>query len=187
MRTTLLADRYALALRTAITEPAQLEQAAQVLNVFGALYAQDAQFRRAMVNPVVDKDSRRQLLDAALRSCPAPPEVALLLETLLTRNRMALLPALAARFESHINEWLNRVEVMVVTATPLTDTLQHRIVQSMERFSGKTVQLKTKVDPGIIGGLIVYMWGVFFDFSLRTRLDRLKQELLAEETLTYGH
>jgi hypothetical protein len=31
------------------------------------------------------------------------------------------------------------------------------------------------------------MWGVFFDFSLRTRLERLREKLLAEETLTYGH
>ncbi len=187
MRNTLLADRYALALRTAITEPAQLDEAVQALNVFGALYTQDMLFRRAMINPVVDKASRRKLLDAALQSCPAPPQVALTLDTLLARNRMALLPALAARFESLVNEHLNRVEVTVVTAAPLTDPVEQRIVQSMERFSGKTVQLKTKVEPGIIGGLIVYMRGVFFDFSLRTRLERLRQELLAEETLTYGH
>ena len=61
----------------------------------------------------------------------------------------------------------------VVERQPVTEPLQ--------------TGLKCKVDANIIGGLIVYLWGVFFDFSLRTRLERLKQKLLAEETVTYGH
>jgi F0F1-type ATP synthase delta subunit len=48
------------------------------------------------------------------------------------------------------------------------------------------VRLKSRVDAKIIGGLIVLMWGVFIDFSIKTRLERLKQTLLAEETPAYG-
>jgi len=187
MRSTLLADRYAQALRGAIVDPAQLEKAAEVLNTLSALCATDVQFRRAVANPVLDKVVRRQILDTALKPLAASAETALLLHMLLDRNRMSILPTLATRFESHINEWLNRVEVTVVTAVPLTHELLVRMTQSLERFSGKQVQLKCKVDPNIIGGLVVYMWGVFFDFSLRTRLERLREKLLAEETLTYGH
>ena len=82
---------------------------------------------------------------------------------------------------------LNRVEVTVATAMPLTPELEKKLTESLAKFSGKTVRMKNKVDPNIVGGLIVYMWGVFFDFSLRTRLGRLKQKLLSEETLTYGN
>ena len=187
MRMTLLADRYARALRESIAEPAQLEAASDALNVLSVLYTGDAQFRRAVINPVIDKSVRLQVLDAALQALAAPEEVTRLLHTLLDRNRVVVLPALAARFQSHINDWLNRVEVTVVTATPLTPALEAQLIQSMERFSEKAVKLKSKVDPAIIGGLIVYMWGVFFDCSLRTRLEKLKEKLLAEETMTYGH
>jgi F-type H+-transporting ATPase subunit delta len=187
MRASLLADRYAQALRSALADPAQLEQAAQALNVLSALQQRDGDFRRAMVNPVLDMVSRRQVLDTVISAQPTPPEVARLLHALLARNRMALLPVLAARFVSHINEWLNRVEVTVTTAVPLARDLEAKLVPSLERLSGKTVQLRLKVDPNIIGGLVVYLWDLFFDFSLRTRLERLKQKLLAEETLTYGH
>ncbi|HOV75030.1 MAG TPA: ATP synthase F1 subunit delta [Candidatus Hydrogenedentes bacterium] len=186
MRGTLLADRYARALRGAITDSALLEEASHVLNRLAALHAGNSDFRMAMENPVIEMAARRRLLDAVLEALAAPPEVSRLLHTMLERNRMAALPQVASRFESHINEWLNRVEASVVTAVPLTPELETKLVHSLQRFSGKTVYLKCKVDPGIIGGLAVYMRGVFFDFSVRTRLERLKQKLLTEE-MTHGN
>ena len=77
-----------------------------------------------------------------------------------------------------MNEWMNRVDVTVTTAGPLTPDHERRIAAAMEHFSGKTVQLNCKVDPGIIGGLVVQILGNFIDFSLRTRLERLKEKLL---------
>lgn len=187
MRMTQLADRYATALRMAIGELARLEEAAQALNVLSAAYQQDGGFRFALSNPVLPKDSRRRILDAALQAQPVPQEIERLLYMLLDENRITLLPTIAARFEIHIDDWLNRVEVTVITAVPLTPALEAKLLGSLENFSRKTVRLKPVVDPKIIGGLIVLMWGVFFDFSMRTRLERLKQKLLAEEMLTYGY
>ncbi len=187
MRMSLLADRYAKALREAIAEPSQLEEAAQALNAAGAVYSEDASLRFVLGNSALDMAGRKQILDTVLGAVNTPPRVTQLLHTLLERNRMTLLPHIAVSFESHIDEWLNRVEVTVVTAIALTPELEGKLVQSLNRFTGKTVRMKNKVDPGIVGGLIVYMYGVFFDFSLRTRLGRLKQKLLSEESLSYGN
>ena len=186
MRASLLADRYAQALRAAIGDSARLEQAAGVLNTLSALHADNPDFRMAMENPVLDLATRWQLLEAVLQAQSAPEEVSRLLHTMLERNRMAALPQVAARFESPINEWLNRVEASVVTAVPLTPELEAKLVHGLHRFTGKTVYLKCKVDPSVIGGLAVYLWGVFFDFSVRTRLERLKQKLLTGE-MTHGN
>jgi F-type H+-transporting ATPase subunit delta len=187
MRATQLADRYAAALRTAIGDTTRLEAAAQALNVMSAAYQSHQQVRFALANPVLPLDTRRAILDSAMKAYPAPEEVVRLLRMMLEENRMTLLPTIASRFEVHIDDWLERVEVTVITAVPLTDSLEKALVGSLEKFSRKTVRLNAVVDPKIIGGLIVLMWGVFFDFSLRTRLERLKQKLLAEEMLTYGH
>lgn len=186
MRASILADRYAIALREAIAEPARLEEAAQALNALGAAYASEPQLRYVLGNSALDKASRIQVLDTVMQAFSTPATVMKLMHTLIERNRMALLPTVASRFEFHIDEWLNRAEVTVVTATPLTAELESRLAASLQQFSGKTIRMKNKVDPGIVGGLIVYMWGVFFDFSLRTRLGRLKQKLLSEDWLIYG-
>jgi len=100
---------------------------------------------------------------------------------------MVLLPAVAAQFDRSIDDWLNTVEVTVVTVVPLGEDLRGRLVKALERLAGKTVRLRNEIDPAIVAGLIVYMWGVYFDFSLRTRLERLKQLLLAEEKTQYGY
>jgi ATP synthase F1 delta subunit len=187
MRSTLLADRYARALQSVFTETTRLEAAAEVINTLAALYESDPVFRSAMSNPVLERALRAQVLDTALGELEAPPEVVKLLHTLLERNRMALLPALAERFQGLINEWMNRVDVTVVSAGALTPEFKHRISAAIAHFSGKTVNLECKVDPDIIGGLVVQILGNFIDFSLRTRLERLKEKLLSEETFTYGH
>jgi F-type H+-transporting ATPase subunit delta len=184
MRPSLLADRYALALRAAIGDPARLEKTSDALNALAALYQDNADARNVLINPVVPLSDRERMLDAILSKLDTAPEAAQLLRRMLARNRMPLLPALASRFEEHINEWLNRVEVTVVTAAPLTPELEAKLIEGFQKFTGKGVYLKSKVDLNIIGGLVVYMWGVFIDFSLRTRLERLKQKLLTEETLT---
>lgn len=187
MRTSLLADRYAKALREAIAEPSHLERAAEALNVLSEVYTSETSLRHVLGNSALDMGGRKQILDTAIGAFETPPVVARLLHILVERNRMALLPTIATRFESHIDEWLNRVEVTVVTAIPLQSEVESKLLHSLEKFTGKTVRMNNKVDPNIVGGLIVYMWGVFFDFSLRTRLERLKQKLLAEESLTYGN
>jgi len=186
MRASILADRYAIALRDAIAEPSQLEEAAQALNALGAAYAAEPQLRYVLGNSALDKASRIKVLDTVMKAFNTPAPVVKLMNALIERNRMALLSVIAARFELHIDEWLNRAEVTAVTATPLTPELESRLVASLQKFSGKTIRMRNKVDPGIVGGLVIYMWGVFFDFSLRTRLGRLKQKLLSEDWLIYG-
>ncbi len=188
MRSTLLADRYARALQSVFTEtPELLQSAADALNALAAVYAQDPVFRGAMLNPVLERGARKKVLDAALGNLEASSQLTQLMHMLLERNRMALLPALAERFQSLFNEWMNRVDVTVTSAGPLTPDFERRIATAMGHFSGKSVHLECKVDPDIIGGLVVQILGNFIDFSLQTRLERLKEKLLSEETVTYGH
>lgn len=187
MRAAQLAERYAAALRIAIGDPARLEAAAEALHVLSAVYLRDAELRYALANPVVPGETRGRILDAAVAAQQAPPEVGRLLHTLLAHNRMAMLPFVAGRFEQHIDEWLNRVEVTVVTALPLTEPLRSQLIGSLGKFAHRSIRLQLKVDPKILGGILVLMWGVFIDFSLRTRLARLRQKLLMEETVTHGH
>jgi len=180
MRTEMLADRYARALHDALGEPGQLEAASQALNAISSFYASDTSLRHVLGNSALDMDGRRKILDLLLDGHEAPEAVRRLLHIALAHNRMILVPAIATRFESHIDEWFNRVEVTVVTAVPLTPELEAQLVTSLERFTHKSIRMKNKVNPNIVGGLIVYMFDVFFDFSLRSRLDRMREKLLDE-------
>ena len=180
MRASLLAERYATALGQTLA-PESLEAAGHALTALGAFYVSDPEFKHALADPTHDVAARRAILDVALGAYEAPEPVVKLAHTLLDRNRVALLPEVAARFDSRIDGWLNRVEATVVSAVPLDEVLETRVRQSLEKFAGKKVRIKTRIDTNLIGGFVVYMWGVLFDVSLRTQLSRLREKLLSEE------
>lgn len=187
MRNIVVADRYARALGEAVKDPGQMEAAAAALNAISSLYTTDASFRHALANPTLALESRARVLDIAVKAVAAPEVVGRLLHAVLRRNRMGLLPEIATQFEHHIDGWLNRVEVTVTSATPLTPPLETRLMRSLQTFTNRAVRLKCNVDPGITGGIMVHLWGVLFDFSLRTRIEGLKRKLLAEEIVSDGY
>ena len=169
MKNRLIADRYARALGEAIPEDSQKEQTATALKQLTEFYEQNAEFRHTVTNPTLPTEGRSQILDVALKGFNAPDVLVQLVKLLLER----------------VDEWLSRVEVTAVTVVALPDDMRTQLITSLEKFAGRTVRLINTIDPTIIGGIIIYIWGVHFDFSLRTRFERLKQTLLAEET--YGN
>lgn len=187
MRESLLVERYVKVLGESAGEPANLRRTMETLGRLSSFYECTPDFRHGIGNPAHDKKERGRLLDSALDAVEAPQHLRNFLHALLQRNRMTMLPAIAAQFERNIDAWLNTVEVTVVTVVPLAEDLRGGLVRALEHLAGKTVRLRSEIDPSIVGGLVVYMWGVYFDFSLRTRLERLKQELLAEEKTQYGY
>lgn len=187
MRTSLLIERYAKALGESLAGPDELREATEALSRLALFCQQTPAFKSALENPAHAIGHRRQLLDAALDAHQALPRMRNFMHALLERNRMSLLPAIAAQFDRSIDNWLNTVEVTVVTAVPLTEDLRGRLMKPLERLAGKTVRLRNKVDPSLVAGLVVYMWGVYFDFSLQTRIERLRQLLLAEDKAQYGY
>jgi len=181
-----LATKYTQALREAIKDQEELLRAGQSYQTFLQLCVEEPNLIRFLSDPIVPLEARRTALDAAMQLCDPPEAVARLANLLLERNRFMLLPEIVAQFTRKVDEWLNRVEVTVYTATPLTEELRVKLRKSLELFTNRTVRMSCIVDLDIMGGLIVNMYGFSFDFSYRTRLERLKEKLLLEETLVYG-
>ena len=69
------------------------------------------------------------------------------------------------------------VEVLAVTAVPMSAALTDKLRGKMEQVTGKKVELKCSVDPSIMGGIVVKVNNEQFDTSLRTRLEELAARL----------
>ena len=76
---------------------------------------------------------------------------------------------------------LNRARADVTAAAELSEEELQRIESGLEKYSGKTVQMETRIDPEIIGGVIVRLGGTVIDGSLRSHLGRIRAALLNEE------
>jgi F-type H+-transporting ATPase subunit delta len=105
-----------------------------------------------------------------------------LLAMLIERDRVAALPEIARIFTSLWNEHKGVLPAEAVTAVPLDTAQREALGQALANASGKQVALTTRVDPAVLGGVVVHMGGRTFDGSVRARLTALRDRLVGHGT-----
>ncbi|MBN2311771.1 MAG: ATP synthase F1 subunit delta [Candidatus Hydrogenedentes bacterium] len=181
MRDYLIAQRYAEGLSAAMADTARLERAVEQLADMARLLDTHHDLRSCIGNDAIDEHLRGRVLDDVLRRLGAEPEVLRLCGLLLSRDRVFLLGDIVELLGRILDERLNRTTAKVTSAAPLTGPQQDRVRQALAGFSGKEVRLTCAVDADLIGGVVAEIGGRVIDGSLRTQLERLKTELIAEE------
>ena len=121
-------------------------------------------------------------LEMIERLASASPEIIAVLDTMSKRD---LLPKVAAAFKYVAEEDEDVVGVTVTTAIPLDDELRQTITKKCEQDFGRKVFLIERVDPSIVGGLVLEARGERRDISVKTQL-RIAQETLANSANSYG-
>jgi len=95
------------------------------------------------------------------------------------RGRLTLLPAIAAELTRLLDAMRGVVAATVTSAAPLEKDEIAEIAARLESMTGQTVKLDTAVDPSLIGGLTVRVGDRMIDASVRGRLERLRDQLVA--------
>jgi F-type H+-transporting ATPase subunit delta len=116
---------------------------------------------------------RQALADKVL---PTSLNLALLV---VQRELVDLMPNIGSELEQLVLNYKNQAVAEVTTATKLDDKQMNLIKQALERRTGKTILVKTKVQPEILGGVIARVGDRIIDGSIRYRLSALRQQLLA--------
>jgi F-type H+-transporting ATPase subunit delta len=101
------------------------------------------------------------------------------LRVLLDNGRVAVLPEIAAHFAALKAEIENTVDVTVTSAAPLSSAQQQAIVKALRQRLGSNVKLSTEVNEKLIGGAVIRAGDVVIDGSLRSRLEKLSNALIA--------
>jgi F-type H+-transporting ATPase subunit delta len=147
-----------------------LELAAQVLA--------DDRIAHVADNPSVALSERDALIKQLLEGRVSP--LALNLVTLLGyRARLELLPAIASEYRRLLRRARGIVSATVTSAAPLTKDETQAVRERVARMTSATVELESAVDPDLIGGLTVRVGDRLIDASVRGRLERLREQLVA--------
>lgn len=133
---------------------------------------------RMLDNPAIPLADRRAALEKLLQGRVQPP-VAKLAAVLLERSRVALMPRVAAEYHRLLNMQRGIVTAVVTSAAPLTPHETAAVRARVEQMAGSKVELRAEVDPDLLGGLTVQVGDRLLDASVRGRLERLRDELLA--------
>jgi len=145
---------------------------------FAAQVVSDEGMARIVNSPAVPLSQRADVLARALGSRISPAAVNLV-KLLDQRGRLALLPAIATEFDRLVDRMRNVAPATVTSAAPLSDADAAAVRARIEAMTGGSVRLTTAVDPDLIGGLTVRVGDRLIDASVRGRLERLRDQLVA--------
>jgi F-type H+-transporting ATPase subunit delta len=171
-----VADRvYAHALFEAAREQNRLEPVGEQLAQLVAAESEVPELRELLRNPQLDPRART----AALKELLADGEELLrnFLLVLADKGRAGQLEEIAAEFERLIAEHEGIVHAELITAVELSDAEAHKLLNQIEKASGRKVEASRKVDSGLIGGIVLQVGSHRLDASVRGRLERLRREL----------
>jgi F-type H+-transporting ATPase subunit delta len=99
---------------------------------------------------------------------------------LSAKDRLSIIDDIAEGYQALVDNYrgIEGAEVAeVTTAIPLDDEYQLRVAQRITEIIGKPIMLKPKVDPGIIGGIIIRVGDKLIDGSIRSKLAALRKDL----------
>lgn len=136
----------------------------------------DEVLRAAFKNPAVDMKRR---MDLARRLAPElKPQAANLLRLLIEHQRTEEMPAIRMEFERLADEAAGIVHAILTTAVDLSEQERRAYEQTLARKLGKDVRVRHEMDPSLVGGATIQIGDHLVDGSVRTQLQRLRQELL---------
>ena len=130
---------------------------------------------RLLRDPRVPLAARRESLGAGTKDEPAA--VRAILDLLLQRDRIAILPDIAAAFGDLVDRREGVAKARITTSVPLDGKQREDLVRDLERSSGMKIRATFAVDASLIGGAKVQVGDRLIDASLRNQLDHLARQL----------
>ena len=170
-----VAGRYASALFELASEEKKLAEVEADVAAVGRLLDESQDLVRMVRSPVFSADDQGKAIAAIAAKAGLQPLVANFLRLLARNRRLFALIDILKAFRAILARHRGEVTADVTSAHPLTETQRNSLVDTLSAsVGGKRVQINTKVDPAILGGLVVKMGSRMIDSSLRTKLNSLR-------------
>jgi F-type H+-transporting ATPase subunit delta len=166
---------YARALFEAARDEDRLEPVREELNDFVEAQRQVPELRGLLRNPQIDHRAKAAALEELLGGEEQLIRNFLLL--LAEKNRAGEIEDIAREFDRLVAQAEGILDVELTTAVELSEQEARDVIDQIEKASGRKVEATQRVDPDLIGGLVLQAGSLRLDASVRGRLDRLRQEL----------
>ncbi len=169
-----VAGRYATALFELALEQKALEQVAGDLNRFGEALDAFDELVRLVKSPVFTAEEQGRALAAILEQLKIDGLTKNFLLLVAKNRRLFATPDMIRAFRAMLARHRGEVSASVTAATKLTESQVTALKQALQAALGQEVMLEERVDPGLLGGLVVKVGSRMVDTSLRTKLNSLK-------------
>jgi F-type H+-transporting ATPase subunit delta len=169
-----VAGRYALALFELARDSDALDGVAADLDAFKTMLDESADLRRLIRSPVISREDQGKALAALGERAGFSELTTRFLGVVAEHRRLFALPGMIEAYRAMLAEHKGEVGAELVSAVPLQEQQIATLEKQLSSAVGKQVMLSARVDPGLLGGLVVRVGSRMLDASLRTKLRQLK-------------
>jgi len=174
---------YANALYTASAKTSALESISKALNQLGEVFKKDQKLTSILNAPTLTISDKKQIVQELEKVAGGSDKNGILknfLNTLAQNNRLGVLEGVCEKFATLMSAHRGEVELNITSAQDLdAKTIQRieRAVSKSEYSQGKKLKVVTKVNPDVIGGLVVEIGDRTIDLSVSSKISRLNKAL----------
>jgi ATP synthase F1 delta subunit len=172
-----VAEVYARALFQVARDQDKLDEVHDQLGQFTDALDQNRDLAVFFFSPEFTSDEKKAALARAVEG--AEPAFYNFLEALIERHRMPVIFRVRTRFHELWEDARNLLDVSVTTAVELSADAVESIGRRVQEQTGRTVELSSRVDPDILGGLVLRVGNMILDASIRQRLEQLRKQVAA--------
>jgi F-type H+-transporting ATPase subunit delta len=169
-----LAERYAAALFDLADERRMLEEISSDLRQLQAMLAGSADLGRLIRSPILARDTQARAIGVIAERAGLSPLVRDFLAVVARNRRLFAVPAMIEIFLAKLAARRGEVTAQVTAARPLSDVQLGTLTEQLRRSIGSRVSVDVRVDPGLIGGMIVKIGSRMVDGSVKSKLRRLQ-------------
>jgi len=166
---------YAEALFDVAKEKGKLDEVGGQLDEFVDALEGDHDLQVFFFSPYFSSAEKVDGLKRAIDG--ADPELVNFLELLIEKNRMTEVFRIRRQFEQLWKQENKRIDVTVTSAVELDPAVVEKIGEEIERQTGRKVELASRVDGEILGGIVLQVGNMVLDASIRSRLEKLRKSV----------
>ncbi|MEO7786701.1 MAG: F0F1 ATP synthase subunit delta [Sphingomicrobium sp.] len=168
-----LAGRYAAALFGLARDNSQIDSVSQSLDLLSQALAESADLKRLVSSPLVSRIDAAKVIAALTPTLGLDPLTAKFIGVLAQNGRLRELHAVIAQVRRLAADHRGVTTAEVTTAHPLDDGQRAALATQLKARAGRNVTIDAKVDPAILGGIVVRLGSQMIDASIRTKLNTL--------------
>lgn len=170
-----IARVYAEALFDVTSKKGSLDQVREELGQFADAISADREMQVFFFSPYFSSAEKAEGLRKAVSG--ADPEFVNFLELLVEKHRMPVIFRIRRQFEERWKKENRKLDVTVTSAIELDPSVVGKIGSEIERQTSRTVQLSSRVDDAILGGIVLQVGDMVLDASIHNRLQKLRKSV----------
>jgi ATP synthase F1 delta subunit len=170
-----IARVYAEALFDVAKDKDVLDRVHEELDQFADALEEDRELQIFFFSPYFSSAEKREGLDKAVSG--ASQELVNFLELLIEKHRMPLIFRIRRQFDDLWKRERRKLDVTVTSAVELDPDVVREVGDAIEERTGRSVELNSKVEEGILGGLVLQVGNMVLDASIRNRLEKLRKSV----------